>query len=258
MSDHVLISARNITKSFAVGKKGRHIAVNDVSLDMYRGETLALVGESGCGKTTLARILMRLVMPDSGNVMYDGTNIMELSESAFGPYRQKMQMVFQDPATSLDPRMKVRDIIAEPLDVWHVYKNREEKEKRVEELLEMVELSRGEGNRYPRELSGGQRQRVGIARAIAIKPELIICDESVSALDVSIQAQILNLLKSLKQELGLSCLFISHDLAVVDFIADRVCVMKDGRICETGDAASVFGDPQSEYTKYLLDPVRQM
>jgi ABC-type oligopeptide transport system ATPase subunit len=255
MDKDVLISARSVVKSYDLGGKKRHIAVNNVSLDMFRGETLALVGESGCGKSTLARVLMRLTDADSGEVFFDGKDISALSGTALRPYRKRMQMVFQDPASSLDPRMKVRDIIAEPLEVWHVYPDREKTDEHVRELLEMVELKESAINKYPHEFSGGQKQRIGIARAISLNPELIICDESVSALDVSVQAQILNLLKRLKKELGLSCLFISHDLSVVNFIADRVCVMQNGKICEVADVKSIYDHPEHEYTKYLLSSI---
>ncbi len=252
MNENVLISARNVTKSFPAGGKKRHIAVNNVSLTMLRGETLSLVGESGCGKSTLAKLLMRLIEPDQGEISFDGKEISRLSETAFRPYRKRIQMVFQDPASSLDPRKKVRDIIAEPLRVWKLCKNNKEIDSRVLELLEMVELKESAINKYPHEFSGGQKQRIGIARAIATEPDLLICDESVSALDVSVQAQILNLLKRLKKDLGLSCLFISHDLSVVNFISDRVCVMKQGEICETADVDSLYSNPTHEYTRYLL------
>lgn len=250
-----LISAEHLTKTYPLGGKKYHTAVNDVSLGMYKGETLALVGESGCGKSTLAKLLMRLTDADSGDIYYGEERISALSGKALRPYRRKMQMVFQDPASSLDPRMKVRDIIAEPLMVWHVYHSRRETDERVKELLEMVELKESALDRYPHQFSGGQKQRIGIARAIALQPELIVCDESVSALDVSVQAQILNLLKRLKGELGLSCLFISHDLSVVNFIADRVCVMNKGQICEIAEAEQIYRSPQHEYTRYLLSSV---
>ncbi len=252
MNDNILISVRDLTKSYHMGGKKYHTAVDDLSLELYRGETLSLVGESGCGKSTLARLIMRLIDPDKGEIIYDGTDITGLSGRALMPYRKKMQMVFQDPASSLDPRMKVGDIIAEPLKIWHVCKNKRETDERVLELLDMVDLKESSINKYPHEFSGGQKQRIGIARAIAAGPELLICDESVSALDVSVQAQILNLLKRLKTGLGLSCLFISHDLSVVNFISDRVSVMKDGRICETADNESIYTDPSHEYTRYLL------
>ena len=255
MSEDILISARGVTKSFSLGGKKRHIAVNNVSLDMYKGETLALVGESGCGKSTLSKLLMRLLDADSGEITFDGTNISALSGRALRPFRKRMQMVFQDPAASLDPRMKVRDIIAEPLEVWHVFSDKAKTDERVMELLELVELKESALNRYPNQFSGGQKQRIGIARAIALNPDLLVCDESVSALDVSVQAQILNLLKRLKGELGLSCLFISHDLSVVNFIADRVCVMQGGEICETAPAQELYENPRHEYTKYLLSSI---
>ena len=255
MSEEILLSARKVTKSFSLGGKKRHIAVNNVSLDMYKGETLALVGESGCGKSTLARLIMRLMDADSGEIFFDGTDISALSGRALRPFRKRMQMVFQDPSSSLDPRMKVRDIIAEPLEVWKVFPGRKETDQRIMELLELVELKESALDRYPNQFSGGQKQRIGIARAIALNPELLVCDESVSALDVSVQAQILNLLKRLKKELGLSCLFISHDLSVVNFIADRVCVMQGGEICETAGSKSLYEHPQHEYTKYLLSSI---
>ncbi len=255
MNEDILISARNVTKSFSLDGKRRHIAVNNVSLNMYKGETLALVGESGCGKSTLSKLLMRLLDADSGEIIFDGTNISALSGRALRPFRKRMQMVFQDPASSLDPRMKVRDIIAEPLEVWHVFPDKAKTDERVMELLELVELKESALNRYPNQFSGGQKQRIGIARAIALNPDLLVCDESVSALDVSVQAQILNLLKRLKGELGLSCLFISHDLSVVNFIADRVCVMQGGEICETAPAKELYENPQHEYTKYLLSSI---
>ena len=255
MSEDILISARNVTKSFSLDGKKRHIAVNNVSLDMYKGETLALVGESGCGKSTLSKLLMRLLDADSGEIIFDGTDISALSGRALRPFRKRMQMVFQDPASSLDPRMKVRDIIAEPLEVWHVFPDKAKTDERVMELLELVELKESALNRYPNQFSGGQKQRIGIARAIALNPDLLVCDESVSALDVSVQAQILNLLKRLKGELGLSCLFISHDLSVVNFIADRVCVMQGGEICETAYAQELYENPRHEYTKYLLSSI---
>ncbi|MCR5526049.1 MAG: ABC transporter ATP-binding protein [Lachnospiraceae bacterium] len=252
MKDKVILSASHIKKSFRTRDKKSFLAVNDVSLDIYRGETLALVGESGCGKSTLARVIMRMIDADEGSIAFEGNEISKLSERALRPYRREMQMVFQDPASSLDPRMKIRDIIAEPLLAWKVYDSKSRLDERISELLDLVDLREDCLDRYPHQFSGGQRQRIGIARAIALDPKLLICDESVSALDVCVQAQILNLLKSLKQQMGLTCLFISHDLAVVNFIADRICVMKNGQICETEEASLLYKNPKHEYTKYLL------
>lgn len=255
MEKQVMLSASHLKKSFRVGIKDSVLAVNDVSLDIYKGETLALVGESGCGKSTLARLLMRMLKPDDGTITFEDREISGLSEKELRPYRREMQMVFQDPASSLDPRMKIRDIIAEPLNAWHAYDSRQKTDERILELLDMVDLKEDCLDRYPHQFSGGQRQRIGIARAIALNPKLLFCDESVSALDVCVQAQILNLLKSLKKQMGLTCLFISHDLAVVSFIADRVCVMKNGSICESAIAEEIYKNPKHEYTKYLLSSV---
>ncbi len=258
MEEQFILSASHLTKSFRSGRKQRFLAVNDVSIDVLKGETLALVGESGCGKSTLAKLLMRMISADGGNIYFEGNEISSLSEKKMRPYRRMMQMVFQDPASSLDPRMKIRDIIAEPLLAWNIYDSRSKREDRILELLDLVELKEDCLDRYPHQFSGGQRQRIGIARAIALNPKLLICDESVSALDVCVQAQILNLLKSLKQQMGLTCLFISHDLAVVSFIADRVCVMKSGQICEMASASQIYNNPQHEYTKYLMASVSRV
>ena len=252
MNENILVSAAHLKKEYRLGRNSSVTAVNDVSLDIYKGETLALVGESGCGKSTLAKLLMCMIRADEGTVLFDGKEISSLSDKALLPYRKEMQMVFQDPASSLDPRMKIHDIIAEPLKTWKIYDTPQKTEERILELLDMVELNEESLDRYPHQFSGGQKQRIGIARAIALKPALLICDESVSALDVCVQAQILNLLKKLKKQLGLTCLFISHDLSVVSFIADRVCVMKDGSICELAPADRLYAAPEHEYTKYLL------
>ncbi|MCR5420906.1 MAG: ABC transporter ATP-binding protein [Lachnospiraceae bacterium] len=258
MEDRLILSASHLKKSFRTGRNNNVLAVNDVSLEVIKGETLAIVGESGCGKSTLARILMRMIDADEGSIYFEGEEISGLPEKKLRVCRRMMQMVFQDPASSLDPRMKIRDIISEPLLAWKVYDSRSKREDRILELLELVDLKEDCLDRYPHQFSGGQRQRIGIARAIALNPKLLICDESVSALDVCVQAQILNLLKSLKQKMGLTCLFISHDLAVVSFIADRVCVMKNGQICEMAPASRIYNDPQHEYTKYLLSCIPQI
>ncbi len=258
MEEKKLLSASHIKKKYRLGRKNSIYAVNDVNLDIFKGETLALVGESGCGKSTLSKILMQIIKADEGTVEFEGKVISGLSEKALLPYRKEMQMVFQDPASSLDPRMRIRDIIAEPLKAWRVYATKSEMDERLLELLSMVELKEDCLDRYPHQFSGGQRQRIGIARAIAATPKLLICDESVSALDVCVQAQILNLLKKLKTDLNLTCLFISHDLSVVSFIADRVCVMKDGQICELASAEQIYSAPKHEYTKYLLSSIIQV
>ncbi|MCR5403346.1 MAG: ATP-binding cassette domain-containing protein [Butyrivibrio sp.] len=255
MDNSVLLSASHLKKKYRIDRKNSIFAVNDVSLDIFTGETLALVGESGCGKSTLSKILMQIIKPDEGTVSFEGKEISSLSERALRPYISRMQMVFQDPASSLDPRMKIRDIIAEPLKAFKIYGTQAEMNERILELTDMVELKEDCLNRYPHEFSGGQKQRIGIARAIAASPKLLVCDESVSALDVCVQAQILNLLKRLKNQLGLTCLFISHDLSVVSFIADRVCVMKNGAICELAPAEKIYSAPEHEYTKYLLASV---
>ncbi len=255
MEDNLLVGASHLKKSFSIDKKNSIYAVNDVSLEIMKGETLALVGGSGCGKSTLARLLIGMIKPDEGTVTFEGREITGLSEKEFMPYRREMQMVFQDPASSLDPRMTVYDIVAEPLRTWKIYSSRSKMRDRIYELLNMVELKEDCLGRYPHQFSGGQKQRIGIARAIAADPKLIVCDESVSALDVCVQAQILNLLKRLKNRLGLTCLFISHDLSVVSFIADRVCVMKDGSICETAAMDKLYTAPEHEYTKYLLSSI---
>ncbi len=255
MEEQVILSASHLKKSFRTGRKKSFFAVNDVSLEILKGETLALVGESGCGKSTMARLLMRMINADEGSIYFEGREISSLSEKKMRPYRREMQMVFQDPASSLDPRMKIYDIIAEPLLAWKIYDTKSKRDDRILELLDLVDLSEDCLERYPHQFSGGQRQRIGIARAIALNPKLLICDESVSALDVCVQAQILNLLKSLKQKMGITCLFISHDLAVVSFIADRVCVMKNGQICELASASQIYKNPQHEYTKFLISSV---
>ncbi len=258
MNSEPLIKAEGIKKSYKIGGGKQLFAVNDVSFSLEKGETLGLVGESGCGKSTLAKIIMHLVIPESGQIFFDGDRVSGLSEKEFRPYRRRMQMVFQDPASSLDPRMKIRDIIAEPLRAWQVFDDRKKLDERIEELIDTVEMKSSCLDRYPHQLSGGQKQRIGIARALALEPELLVCDESVSALDVSVQAQILNLLKKLKKELSLSCLFISHDLAVVYFIADRVAVMQEGRICEDAPVEKLYSHPEHPFTKYLLSAARRV
>jgi oligopeptide/dipeptide ABC transporter ATP-binding protein len=229
-------------------------AVDGVSLDIAPGETLGLVGESGCGKTTLGKAVVRLLKPKSGTIHFQQTDISHLSQRELRPLRRDFQMIFQDPAESLDPRMSVRSIIEEPL-VIHGLGNRTERSKRVNELLERVGLPASAADRYSFEFSGGQRQRIGIARALALNPKLIVCDEPVSALDVSIQSQILNLLVELQKDFGLSYLFIAHDLSVVKHISDRVAVMYLGKIVEAAPAETIYRDPRHSYTKALLSAI---
>lgn len=254
----VLLEARKLVKEFPAGGSRRKPqvvhAVTDVNLKIYEGETLALVGESGCGKSTLGRVLIRLLEPTSGEIFYEGENIVGMSEADFAGLRRQMQIIFQDPYASLNPRMSVKEIIGEPL-ITYGMKDRKQLEDQVKRLMKEVGIAEEFYNRYPHQFSGGQRQRIGIARAIALNPRLIICDEPVSALDVSIQSQVLNLLKDLQEKYGLTYLFISHDLSVVKFIADRVCVMFLGNICEIGDTDSLYEKPLHPYTRFLLNAI---
>lgn len=254
----VLLEARNLVKEFPAGGTRRKPqvvhAVTNVDLKIYKGETLALVGESGCGKSTLGRVLIRLLEPTSGELLFEGQNIAGMGEAEFAGLRRQMQIIFQDPYASLNPRMSVKEIIGEPLLTYGM-KDKREREVRVRELMKEVGIAQEFYNRYPHQFSGGQRQRIGIARAIALNPKLIICDEPVSALDVSIQSQVLNLLKDLQEKHGLTYLFISHDLSVVKFIADRVCVMFLGKICEIGDTDELYEKPLHPYTRFLMNAI---
>ncbi|RLD63326.1 MAG: ABC transporter ATP-binding protein [Bacteroidetes bacterium] len=230
-------------------------AVNDVSFDVYKGETLGLVGESGCGKTTLSRTLLQLIKGGSGDIIYKGKNLRNLSKKELRKFRQKIQIIFQDPYSSLSPRMTVGEAIVEPMKVHGILQNQKQRELRAVEILKKVNLEPAVFSRYPHEFSGGQRQRIGIARALALNPELVICDESVSALDVSVQAQVLNLLNQLKDDFQLTYLFISHDLSVVKYMSDRMIVMNNGKIEEIGEADSIFMNPDSDYTKKLINSI---
>jgi peptide/nickel transport system ATP-binding protein len=230
-------------------------AVDDISFDAYPGETLGLVGESGCGKTSLGRSILRLIEPTSGNIEFEGTDIIKLNKSAMRQMRRDMQLIFQDPYSSLNPRLTIGNAIMEPLQVHQLHNDDKQRKQKVLELLERVNLQPAHFNRYPHEFSGGQRQRIVIARALALKPKFIICDESVSALDVSVQAQVLNLLRELQQELNLTYIFISHDLSVIKHISDRIMVMNKGRIVETGYPDDIFSNPKEDYTKKLLSAI---
>jgi oligopeptide/dipeptide ABC transporter ATP-binding protein len=260
MSAEVLLETRGLCTSFEVrrgmfGPKGVVKAVDGVSLAVRAGETLGLVGESGCGKSTLGRTVLRLIDPSAGSVHFEGRDITRLSQSALRPMRRRMQMIFQDPYASLNPRMRVREIVGEALDIHHLGAAGSEREARVEALLKRVGLRPDQGARYPHEFSGGQRQRVGIARALAVEPRFIVADEPISALDVSIQAQIVNLLKDLQEELGLTYLFVAHDLKIVEYLSHRVAVMYLGRVVEESPAADLYADPLHPYTRALLSAV---
>jgi oligopeptide transport system ATP-binding protein len=252
-----LLDARHLVKYYPIlgGVFMKEIAavkaVDDVSLSIQKGETLGLVGESGCGKSTFGRAIMRLEEPTSGEVWYDGDNILTYDAQQIRALRKKMQIIFQDPFSSLNPRKPVASIVGEPLLI-HGMKSRQEREARVLELLQVVGLSKEHMRRYPHMFSGGQRQRIGVARALALNPKLVVCDEAVSALDVSIQAQVLNLLKDLQEEFRLTYLFISHDLHVVEHISDRVAVMYLGKIVEVADSRVIYGAPLHPYTQALL------
>jgi peptide/nickel transport system ATP-binding protein len=242
-----------ITKKNIFGKPLKKLkAVNNVSVTVNKGETLGLVGESGSGKSTLGRTLLRLVEAESGEVIFENTSLLKLSKEEMRRMRKRMQIIFQDPYSSLNPRLSIGKAIMEPMTVYGLNGNNKERRNKTEELLEKVGLTKAHFNRYPHELSGGQRQRVNIARALAAEPEFIICDESVSALDVSVQAQILNLLNDMKQEFNLTYIFISHDLAVVKYMSDRIVVMRNGQIVEEGRAEEIYSNPKTDYTKTLI------
>ncbi|KGX87724.1 ABC transporter ATP-binding protein [Pontibacillus litoralis] len=251
-----LLEVKNLTKQFSVGRNKVITAVNGLTFDIYKGETFGLVGESGCGKSTTGRTIIRLYEATSGQVLFDNEDVHgKKSKKDLLKFNRKMQMIFQDPSSSLNPRMTVMDIIAEGLDVHKLVSNEAERRGRVEELLQTVGLNKEHATRFPHEFSGGQRQRIGIARALAVQPELIIADEPISALDVSIQAQVVNLLKKLQKEQGLTYLFIAHDLSMVKYISDRIGVMYFGNMVELADSEELYKNPIHPYTKSLLSAI---
>jgi oligopeptide/dipeptide ABC transporter ATP-binding protein len=261
-TEQPLLEVRNLKMHFTVAdgllsrrKASKIKAVDDVSFTIARGETLGLVGESGCGKTTTGRCILHLEKPTSGEIIFEGQNLGKLDRKALNEKRERMQVIFQDPYSSLNPRMKVGDIIGEPMKVHGIYPIRKEREQRAAELLSVCGLNLKFMDRYPHEMSGGQRQRVGIARALSLNPDFIVCDEAVSALDVSIQAQVINLLENLREQFNLSYLFIAHDLSVVRHLCHRVAVMYLGRMVEITDSDELFSNPLHPYTQALLEAV---
>jgi oligopeptide transport system ATP-binding protein len=261
-TEQPLLEVRNLKMHFTVtggifsrGPAAKIKAVDDVSFTIARGETLGLVGESGCGKTTTGRCILHLEKPTSGQIVFEGQNLTKLDRKALNEKRERMQVIFQDPFSSLNPRMKVGAIIGEPMKVHGIYPKEKERDERVAELLSVCGLNPKFMDRYPHEMSGGQRQRVGIARALSLNPQFIVCDEAVSALDVSIQAQVINLLESLREQFHLSYLFIAHDLSVVHHLCHRVAVMYLGRLVELADSDELFSNPLHPYTQALLEAV---
>ncbi|XJZ28187.1 ABC transporter ATP-binding protein [Bacillota bacterium Lsc_1132] len=251
-----LLEIKNLKQYFNVGKPNEVRAVDGISFDIYKGETLGLVGESGCGKSTTGRTIIRLYNATDGEVLYNGVNVhAKKNHAQLKEFNRKMQMIFQDPYASLNPRLKIADIIAEGIDIHGLAKSKKERMERVYELLETVGLNREHANRYPHEFSGGQRQRIGIARALAVEPEFVIADEPISALDVSIQAQVVNLMKHLQKEKGLTYLFIAHDLSMVKYISDRIGVMYFGKLVELAPADELYNNPIHPYTQSLLSAI---
>ena len=252
--DTPLIQTKDLVKYFNT-KRGNLHAVDHVNISIMKGETLGVVGESGCGKSTLGRTILRLLEPTSGEILYNGQNIVDYSTKQMKEMRKKMQIIFQDPYASLNPRMTIGEIIAEPLNIQKRYKTQEETRAQVLKVMEVVGLNTKYYNRYPHEFSGGQRQRIGIARAIVLNPSLVVCDEPVSALDVSIQSQVLNLLRQLQESMGMAYIFISHNLSVIKHISDRVMVMYLGHVVELADKKELFANPSHPYTQALLSAI---
>ncbi|MCQ1297770.1 ATP-binding cassette domain-containing protein [Staphylococcus aureus] len=257
-TDEILLSIKNLKQYFNAGKKNEVRAIDNISFDIYKGETLGLVGESGCGKSTTGKSIIKLNDITSGEILYESTDIQKIKKRKdLLKFNKKIQMIFQDPYASLNPRLKVMDIVAEGIDIHHLASDKRDRKKRVYDLLETVGLSKEHANRYPHEFSGGQRQRIGIARALAVEPEFIIADEPISALDVSIQAQVVNLLLKLQRERGITFLFIAHDLSMVKYISDRIAVMHFGKIVEIGPSEEIYQNPLHDYTKSLLSAIPQ-
>ncbi|WP_203261557.1 ABC transporter ATP-binding protein [Streptococcus uberis] len=250
-----LVELKNVSLIFNKGKKNEVKAINNVSFDIYEGEVFGLVGESGSGKTTVGRAILKLYDINEGEIIFNGEKVSHLKGKELHEFRKNAQMIFQDPQASLNGRMKIRDIVAEGLDIHGLTKTKQEREDRVQELLEHVGLNRDHVTRYPHEFSGGQRQRIGIARAIAVQPKFIIADEPISALDVSIQAQVVNLMQKLQEDRGLTYLFIAHDLSMVKYISDRIGVMHWGKMLEIGTSDDVYNNPIHPYTRSLLSAI---
>ncbi len=258
-----ILEVKHLKKYFNEGKHNEVKAIDDISFEIFKGETFGLVGESGCGKSTTGRIILRLLQQNDGEILFEGCNIKSKSKGNIKNFQKSIQMIFQDPYASLNPRMKIKDIITEGLDIHHLTTSKREREEKAMKMLEVVGLKKAHGERYPHEFSGGQRQRIGIARALAINPKLIIADEAISALDVSIQAQIVNLLKQIQTERNLTFLFIAHDLSMVRYISDRIGVMYKGKLVELAEANELYCAPLHPYTESLLsaipvpDPLRE-
>ena len=254
----ILLEIKNLKQYFNEGKRNEVSAIEDISFNIYKGETLGLVGESGCGKSTTGKAIIKLNDITDGEILYEGQDIQKIAKRKdLLKFNKKIQMIFQDPYASLNPRLKVMDIVAEGIDIHKLASDKKDRKRRVYDLLETVGLSKEHANRYPHEFSGGQRQRIGIARALAVEPEFIIADEPISALDVSIQAQVVNLMLKLQKERGITFLFIAHDLSMVKYISDRIAVMHFGKIVELGSSDEIYYHPLHDYTKSLLSAIPQ-